>query len=224
MSKERKNDPSVETNEGNNGKNSSANGEVAVVEPAEKRSSAMSYILAIFALAYFALGAVLIFNAGALSTIVCIMGVLLILMGIWWIMRYLRNDSHIEPSNYDFSFGVLMSIVGILLLVQNRNIAGWLPHLLAVSVVITSVMKMQNTLALRRLRDQNWTLFFLMACITLIMACVILFNKSRFISKDGTVHIYVSVMLIVDGVLNLINMFRLAHKLRIFNEKGMNKG
>ncbi len=182
-----------------------------------QKKYSMSYILAVIAIVYFAVGIVLIFRADTLTAVVCMIGCGLVILGVFRVVQYLRNNSHMNPQNYDFSIGVLMVILGVLLLVQNQAVSKWLPHLLAVCVVITSVMKMQNALALQRMKDENWTLFFLMAVVTLILSCVILFWKKKFVSENGEINLYVPIVLLVDGLFDLINMFRLGSRMKKMN-------
>ncbi len=178
-------------------------------------------ILMIVSLFYFLMGAILLFAKGGLGYIIYIMSGTLIVLGMVWVIRYLINDGYMQPGNYNFSFGLLMIIFGIWLFLQHMAMSVmWIPRILGAAAVLTSVMKIQDALTLRRLKDERWVVFLILSVITLVMAGVILFSEERlFVNEAGTVSWYVPLVLFVDGVCNLVILFRVSGKIRSYKNE-----
>lgn len=167
---------------------------------------------------YVILGIVfLLFPSIGLTHICYLLGSVFVVFGVVCIVLYFMKEQYQNLNAYGFTGGAACLVFGIYILVKCSSVAGVFQQFLAVCIIINSIMKLQNSMDLLRLKDKFWWITTLLAVVTTIMAFIILCYPDSFIS-DTSVHPYISVVLIVDGVLSIISFFHLAVKLKQFEK------
>lgn len=143
--------------------------------------------------------------------IIYIAGLLFLICGVIMIVKYFMAASYNDLGNYGFSGGVLCILLGICLLVRTQQIAGYLPLFLGVCILLTAVIKLQNAVDLKSIRNGAWFLFLIIALAFLTAAILVILNPDGKVLQHREVLYYI---LIADGVVSIISPIYLVFAIR----------
>lgn len=138
------------------------------------------------------------------STIIIIVGCVLLLMGLAGIVSYFRTEPAQAAKEQSFVKGLLLAIVGVFCAARSDWFIATFPvitKLYGVAILAVGVSKVQWTLDSVRMKKDNWLWQALSAAVTLVCAGVILANPF------GTVKvlwIFIGVSLIVEAVVDIL--------------------
>lgn len=130
-------------------------------------------------------------------------GACLLIWGIWMISRYFLRHEFQETTNYGFSIGTLVVILGAIDLIRAKEIADSLPNYLGIIVLVEGVVMLQHTVQLKNLRGKFWSLSLLFSLFSVMASVVILLDIGHIISKHRNV---LYILLIVVGVFVLVSL------------------
>lgn len=116
------------------------------------------------AILYILLGIVLLFfPQTTLLTIcyafACILGVI----GIGYIVTYIRSDTLKTYQRNDFVVGLTYLVLAIFIALKTEIIISLLPVLLGLAFIISSIVKLQHALDLMQVKFKNWWVVLLIA-------------------------------------------------------------
>lgn len=143
--------------------------------------------------------------------IIYIAGLIFLICGVIMIVKYFMAASYNDLGNYGFSGGVLCILLGICLLVRTQQIAGYLPLFLGVCILLTAVIKLQNAVDLKSLRNGAWLLFLIIALAFLAAAILVILNPDGKVLQHREVLYYI---LIADGTVSIISPIYLMFAIR----------
>ena len=143
--------------------------------------------------------------------IIYIAGLIFLICGVIMIVKYFLAASYNDLGNYGFSGGVLCILLGICLLVRTQQIAGYLPLFLGVCILLTAVIKLQNAVDLKSLRNRAWLLFLIIALAFLAAAILVILNPDGKVLQHREVLYYI---LIADGAVSIISPIYLMFAIR----------
>lgn len=109
-------------------------------------------------------------------------------------------------------FGSFIILLGLIIL-TNPSVLSIIPIAIGFYVVISSLIKIRMTLALREISNSAFTASILMNLISVVSGCVIIFQP---ITSTAVAIMIVGVMLVVYGVSDLINVFILKKHVKDF--------
>ena len=151
-----------------------------------------------------AIGCIMLFTDAVRMVYFCYgAGACLLVWGIWMISRYFLHKEFQRTTNYGFSVGTLVVILGAVDLIRAQEIADSIPNYLGILVLIEGVVMLQNTVQLKNLKGNLWTVSLIFSLCSVAGAVVILLNLGNMITK------YVSVfylMLVIVGVFALLSL------------------
>lgn len=167
----------------------------------------------ITSLAFAIIGILLmIYPAEIITAISIIVGIGIIIAGIFAFLRYFRN---VEMKNYfkfDLIYGVICVIAGTLLILNPKTVTSILPLVLGVWIIINSIIKIQYALTIKQYDKNAWVSTMVLAIITL--ACGILFVFNPF--KGATILTQIiGGMITFYSVIDIINSCILKKKVRV---------
>ncbi len=167
----------------------------------EKKQTNLMVLVAAAILAI--LGAVLIFVPGIelyqLSYVVC-GGI--VIGGVYSIVKYFLANSFREESDYGFSIGVFMGVLGITGFIKTNEIVKFFPVAMSLLVVLFGVIVLQDALDLKRLNSNLWIGDLGIAIAVLVVAMVVLINP---FSEDGVRQNVSNYLILITGVLLVIS-------------------
>lgn len=134
-----------------------------------------------------------------IKTISLIIGILLLVIGIFPIINYFRNRFKNFFSNAGLLYGIFSVVAGIIIMVNNHLLATIIPVLTGVWMIINSVNKIQLSMELRDNNIKSWIISFIFAILILIGGSFLIvnpFNGAVILSK--TVGILIVIYTILD--------------------------
>lgn len=149
----------------------------------------------------------LIFDQIELEQIVYVMCAFFVVMGIFYIVKYFVKESYKELNCYNFSAGVLLVVLGMCAMVRAEKVSEYLAFGLAIILLIGAVIKLQNALDLKAMEDKYWAVFLAIAALMIVCAVLIILNP---FGAETNTQVFTYVMLVVDGILSLMEMFYLS--------------
>lgn len=148
----------------------------------------------------FILGVVLLVIPGNIvTTILRIFGIIIIALGILSIV----NSSKDKSNSTELVYGILMSILGLVFVSNPQVIAGIIPFILGVWIVIKSLFKLQIVSTLKR-TNTDYIKPLVINVITLIIGIVLMFNPFK---GAETFIMIIGIFMIVYSSLDFLNYF-----------------
>ena len=127
----------------------------------------------------------------------------LLVWGIWLISRYFLHKEFQQTTNYGFSVGTLVVILGAIDLIRAQDVAGAIPTYLGILVLVEGVVMLQNTVQLKNLKGNLWAVSLVFSVLSVAASVVILLDIKHIISG----HIAVLyVIQIVVGTFALLSL------------------
>ena len=127
----------------------------------------------------------------------------LLIWGIWLISRYFLHKEFQQTTNYGFSVGTLVVILGAIDLIRAQDVAGAIPTYLGILVLVEGVVMLQNTVQLKNLKGNLWAVSLVFSVLSVAASVVILLDIKHIISG----HIAVLyVIQIVVGTFALLSL------------------
>ncbi|WP_343207892.1 HdeD family acid-resistance protein [Anaerolentibacter hominis] len=170
----------------------------------------------VVAVLYMLFGLVLlIWPEMSLMTICYSFGVITIVFGIVRLIGYFVKDSFVSAFRYDLVIGVLAVAAGIFILIKPDFIASILPVVLGIFIIVSSMIKLQNALDLKRFHYDNWWVVVIFAVLTTVLGIIIIVNPFE---AAKMAMMFVGVALAVDGVLSLISLLWVSRQIKKLKE------
>lgn len=158
-----------------------------------------SYI--VIAVAYVVFGLGLLIKPEASTTIICYaVGSLCIIYAAATLIKYFtdsRQRSFFEPG---FILSVLLGIFGLVTVIRPAVIISILPTIVGIILVVSGLIKLQDSLSLKKYGCSRWQTVLLFALVSVAFGVVILLNPFG----TGLLFIrMVGLFFVVDGLLSI---------------------
>lgn len=163
-----------------------------------ERNAVMMILLPI---AYIVIGSILVFAKGITTMVFSfILSAALIIGGAAMVIKYFLTRSYLNYSSYGFTGGVLLALLGIIVLLRLEDVDEWLNICLGVCLMLTSVIKLQNSIQLLSVRNRTWIAALCVAVVFIAASVLILADPFK---SDEVGRKFTYIMLIIDGVVGL---------------------
>jgi len=138
------------------------------------RSSIVTAIILII------LGLLLIFQSEAtIMTISYIIGGILIALGVLAVIKFIRGTNKEGKSELDIVYGVVTTILGVLIITHPQAIASVIPLILGIAIIISSATKLQYAFELKANKNKLWKATMVISIISTLFGVVLLFNPFK---------------------------------------------
>ncbi len=97
-------------------------------------------------------------------------GAVFLIAGLFSIIKYLVKEEYRIASNYDFSLGVLLAILGIAAIVRADEMAAAIPVYAGLLVLVNAVIFLQYTVQLKIVKAEGW--WFVTLIVTILLTLV----------------------------------------------------
>jgi len=155
----------------------------------------------IMAVLFCALGVVLIMFPQMSMIAVCYLaGAMLIAYGIFKIIGYFSKDLYCLAFQFDFAFGLLTMVVGVIMIVRAEKIMPILVFILGIVILADSVFKIQTSLDARRFGLEAWWMILVMAVAAGVLGTLLILNP---FGSAVAITIALGITLVLEGILNL---------------------
>ena len=129
-----------------------------------------------------------------------LLGISIIVFGGIKLVGYFSRDLFRLAFQYDFAFGILLVVLGILTLSHPNETMGFLSVILGIPVLADGLFKIQIALDSRRFGIRRWWLILILAALTCGVGIVLVFRPAVGIL---VMTMFMGVSLLLDGILNL---------------------
>ena len=154
----------------------------------------------ISSIVFFVFGLLLIFQTeGIIKTVSIIIGIILLVIGIFPIVNYFRNRNQGILSSAGLLYGIFSAVAGIVIIFNKNLLSTIIPVLGGVWMIINSVNKIQIAMELRDNKISSWLISFIFAIIILIAATLLIIYPARgAIIVSKTVGIFIVIYSALD--------------------------
>lgn len=141
-------------------------------------------------------------------------GACLLIWGIWLISRYFLRNEFRMTTNYGFSIGTLLVILGAVALIRSDEIALTIPNYLGMAVLVEGVVMLQNTVQLKNLHGSMWSISLIFSILSVAAAIGILLDPGHIISGHGDV---IYMILVLTGIFALLSLCFVGYRTKRFH-------
>ena len=140
-------------------------------------------------------------SEATIMTISYVIGGILVALGVLAELRFIKNIKDMT-SSLDIIYGICCVILGILVIKNPEAIASAIPLVIGFIIVVSSAMKLQYSLELRKEKNELWLSTLILSVITTICGIVLIFNPFEGAKFLTTI---VGIFILVYAVLDLIS-------------------
>ena len=150
------------------------------------------------------LGIVLIAVPDFSVTLLCVLGGgIMMLFGLVKIIGYCSKDLYRLAFQFDLAFGILFVVLGFILIIRTDAMVNLICIVMGICVLADALLKIQISIDSRAFGIKKWWLILAMAILTGVAGFLLIFRPSESIQ---TIMILFGIVLITEGVLNLITI------------------
>lgn len=176
----------------------------------EVKSFSKSYIF--LSALYVALGVVLIaWPSLSVRMIGIALGIVMIVLGITYGFIYYTRDNHQGFLQMDLVIGIVCVAFGVFILLNQTFLTEVLPFAMGIILLLGAVVKIQNSLNMRKLKIRKWYLALICALMIVALGIVLLCNP---FATERYMLLYIGICLILDGLTNLTSLFCIQTRVR----------
>ncbi|MCI7812630.1 MAG: DUF308 domain-containing protein [Lachnospiraceae bacterium] len=152
----------------------------------------------------------------SMTTFCYALGVMGIIYGVAHIVIYLTKDHMVSIMEMDLVTGIVTTAFGVFVLVNDKIFISILPFAIGVILMLEAVIKLQNSLDLKKLEFKKWWIVLILAMVFMGIGLLLVCNPF----KETTILIYViGGSLLGDGLVDLWTMFLLTRLLKKLRKK-----
>lgn len=149
-----------------------------------------------------------------------VIGGVLLAVGIYLILNFFVRHGYKEITNYDFSGGVLVTAIGVVVLINAKAFDLSFYLVLGIMLLILSVMIMQSTIQLLGMHGRAWWLNLIFALAILVYAILLLtWIKTKFLENED---LYYS-LVIASGAIGIFSVIITAIRSAYFKKEEAEK-
>lgn len=152
-------------------------------------------------------GIVFIVNpSGSTDFIVMLLGVILLIAGIFDLIMYLKNAGNPFVTRNELLTGVLKLILAVFILRKPDSIVTLISFMFSIYVIIDGLKGLSNAVTLGRIKAGGWIVNLILSIAIIIAGAVLLFNPMEAVGTAATI---MGIILVVDGLSALFTLIRL---------------
>ena len=152
----------------------------------------------ISAIITIALGVVLIIYPAEAALMVCkIIGVMLIVMGIFGLITTLIASN--KPNGLLIGWAILL-VIGIFIFINPGTLATLIPVFMGILLLFHGMMDFKLAVEAQKNKGENWAMLYLVSLLTIALAALCVLHAFNIVTLTYTV---IGIMLLVDGITDL---------------------
>lgn len=164
-----------------------------------------------------ALGFLLIFQSEVtIISISYIVGGILVGIGVLAVIKFIKNTNNVLKNELDIVYGIVTTILGIIIIKNPTAIASIIPIVLGISIIISSATKLQYAFELKANKNNLWKTTMVIAIISTLCGTVLLFNPFKVVAYFTKV---VGIFIIAYSILDIISSYTIKRNVNHFHKK-----
>ena len=157
---------------------------------------------------YLIVGALLIWLKDQVTTIASyVLAGLLMVYGVWLIVRYFRSTLEEQVAGKDLAFGLILLLAGIVLAFSPGSLQGILPTIWGLSLVFGGFLKIQYAFDEKIVGVKHWWIMLIFAAVSLIIGTLALLGSRVFSGGDSQTLFIIGIFMVGEAVLDLVTYF-----------------
>lgn len=137
------------------------------------------------------------FSSSVLGTL-C--GIIFLAFGIVKLVGYFSKDLFRLAFQFDFEFGILLIVLGIILLVHPGSLVNFICIAFGISVLGDGLFKIRIAIEAKKFGIEKWWISFTAAVISSILGLILIFRPGE---GSTFLMIFLGVTLLAEGILSL---------------------
>jgi len=130
-----------------------------------------------------------------------ILGVILLVFGCVKLIGYYSKDLYRLAFQYDFQFGILLAILGVIILIKPEISVGFMCAAVGICMIFESLFKSKIAFEARNFGVKSWWLTLVASILNGIAGIMLVFAHTEAIKL---ISVFFGISLIIDGIMNLI--------------------
>lgn len=157
---------------------------------------------ALFCLIY---GIVLIIWPDISSNFICYaIGAAVMLVGIIFVVRYIRKDLVRDFYRKDLVIGLIAISLGLVALLRVETIKGMIPTILGIAVLFSGIVKLQNAIDMFRMQYQYWYFILFLALLNMGFGILLVLEPVWIVD---IVFVLIGCGLVYSGLSDLLTLY-----------------
>lgn len=128
-------------------------------------------------------------------------GAVFIFIGITKIASYFVSKGNNEFYNYDWIYGVVAIIIGIVTMFYTSTILTVFRIIIGVWIIYSSLVRISFGMKLKKVEDGSWKIVIVLAVLMLIFGIYMVFNTHAVLLTIGAVIIAYAVMDLIESII-----------------------
>ena len=163
------------------------------------------------------LGIFLVMNPLTSASLLCdIVGYLIILLGVYHVLRYFSMDIHISFFKNDLLFGMIFILMGCVVIIRKEFFLTLTPMIIGIGIICSGINKLQDGINAKRLGYSGSLTYILLAAISIIAGILVELDP---FSSNQALFMVMGFSLIYSGVSDLYSTIYLSTKLQTVSDK-----
>ena len=174
----------------------------ATVAPIVRRARTASWVAILEAIVVGVLGGLLVTNPDAiLRVIFYVVGIFLIVKGVYKIVNYFAVHGKYDFYNNDLLYGIIALIFGILSVVLWEKLSGAIGLVVGAWMIYGSLVRMNTAIRLHAAGVKSWFYVLLIAMVMLALGIYMIISVGVVIQVIGWIMIAAAVLSVVDDAI-----------------------
>ncbi len=155
----------------------------------------------IMSLLFCIVGAVFIISPEISTFIIGVaVGAALLVFGMVKLIGYFSKDLFRLAFQYDLEFGIFLLILGIIVLINPKNLMNFICIALGIAILLDGLFKIRIALDSKKFGIGSWWAILVIAIITSAAGTALIFDSA---SGAGLLTVLLGIALLAEGILNL---------------------
>lgn len=144
-----------------------------------------------------------------MSIIAYLIGAVFVVIGFIKIINYIQDKGSNNLYNYDFIYGIMSIVIGIVVIVYRAYISKIFGIVIGIWIIYSSVIRASSALKLRTIKSNIWIYSMILAAIMFVCGLYIILNTGVIISTIGIIMIIYAVLDIIENIIFINNVKKL---------------
>lgn len=137
----------------------------------------------------------------SITTLILSLGAIVLITGLIHIISYFTSSIETKMFNFELLQGIGGIAIGIIIVLNPQWIAMFLPFIIGIWVLGSSLIRFQMSLSMKEIKESNWELMLILSTFTIFLGIAILVNP--FLTSYNNM-ILCGLLLLFSEVLNII--------------------
>lgn len=158
-------------------------------------------------LVFAILGAILIWKPEeTVKVISSVLGTIFIVAGLYKVIHYFLTKGMNNFYDYDFIFGLLACILGIVTIVYSTTIGSIFRIIIGIWIIYSALIRISSSIKLRTVTKTVWVYSLVLAIAMLACGLYIILNAGTIMMTIGAIIVAYSVIDIIEEIIFMRNV------------------